>query len=52
MGDWKNISKYYIPSKTPTQIASHAQKYRHHQNGLKKNKKRKSIHNISLDDTK
>ncbi|KAK8468570.1 hypothetical protein PHAVU_006G059242, partial [Phaseolus vulgaris] len=51
-GDWKNISKYYIPSKTPTQIASHAQKYRHHQNGLKKNKKRKSIHDISFDDTK
>ncbi|KAK8468569.1 hypothetical protein PHAVU_006G059236, partial [Phaseolus vulgaris] len=48
-GDWKSISKCYIPSKTSTQIASHAKKYRHHQNGLKKNKKRKSIHDVTLD---
>ncbi|XP_059627045.1 probable transcription factor At5g61620 [Cornus florida] len=26
-GDWKGISKSYVPSRTPTQIASHAQKY-------------------------
>ncbi|KAM3252095.1 hypothetical protein P3L10_006165 [Capsicum annuum] len=26
-GDWKSISRYYFVSKTPTQVASHAQKY-------------------------
>lgn len=26
-GDWKSISRYYVVSKTPTQVASHAQKY-------------------------
>lgn len=26
-GQWKQISKYYVPSRTPTQVASHAQKH-------------------------
>ncbi len=26
-GSWKQISKYYTPSRTPTQVASHAQKH-------------------------
>ncbi|XP_055804888.1 transcription factor DIVARICATA-like [Solanum dulcamara] len=26
-GDWKSISRYYVVSKTATQVASHAQKY-------------------------
>ncbi|XP_049357301.1 transcription factor MYBS1-like [Solanum verrucosum] len=26
-GDWKSISRHYVISKTPTQVASHAQKY-------------------------
>ncbi|PHT72555.1 hypothetical protein T459_23340 [Capsicum annuum] len=26
-GDWRNISKKMVISRTPTQVASHAQKY-------------------------
>ncbi|KAK3129487.1 hypothetical protein QOZ80_6BG0480520 [Eleusine coracana subsp. coracana] len=26
-GEWKAISTYYVPSRTPAQLASHAQKY-------------------------
>ncbi|XP_021720996.1 transcription factor DIVARICATA-like [Chenopodium quinoa] len=26
-GDWRNISRNFVISKTPTQVASHAQKY-------------------------
>ncbi|XP_047327475.1 transcription factor DIVARICATA-like [Impatiens glandulifera] len=33
-GDWRNISRNYVISKTPTQVASHAQKYFIRQNSL------------------
>ncbi|KAL8503109.1 hypothetical protein ACS0TY_022015 [Phlomoides rotata] len=26
-GDWRGISRNYVPTRTPTQVASHAQKY-------------------------
>ncbi|KAL8097299.1 hypothetical protein AgCh_030436 [Apium graveolens] len=26
-GDWRNIAKYFVPSRTPSQVASHAQKF-------------------------
>lgn len=26
-GQWKQISRYYVPTRTPTQVASHAQKH-------------------------
>ncbi|URE34469.1 MYB family transcription factor [Musa troglodytarum] len=49
-GDWKNISRWAVKTRTPTQVASHAQKFfiRQNQNSGGKNRdtKRKSIHDI------
>ncbi|WVY94045.1 hypothetical protein V8G54_033133, partial [Vigna mungo] len=47
--DWKGISELYVVSKTPSQVASHAQKYKIHQKASTKNKKRKSIHKVSIE---
>ena len=50
-GDWKNISRWAVKTRTPTQVASHAQKFfiRQNQNNGGKNRdtKRKSIHDIT-----
>ncbi|ONK71309.1 uncharacterized protein A4U43_C04F7140 [Asparagus officinalis] len=47
-GDWKTISRLYIPSKTPAQISSHAQKYFKRQKVVESgNARRKSIHDIT-----
>jgi len=48
-GDWKGISRRFLSSKSSTQIASHAQKYQLHQKGQKKNMKRKSIYEVTLE---
>ncbi|KAF8106607.1 hypothetical protein N665_0137s0058 [Sinapis alba] len=49
-GDWKNISRKSVKTRTPTQVASHAQKYYLRQEAEKKAKKRSSIHDITLID--
>ncbi|KAF5177638.1 transcription factor DIVARICATA-like [Thalictrum thalictroides] len=49
-GDWRSISRNAVVSRTPTQVASHAQKYFNRINSDKKEKKRSSIHDITVDE--
>ncbi|KAJ1436255.1 SANT/Myb domain [Sesbania bispinosa] len=50
-GDWRSISRNVVVSRTPTQVASHAQKYFLRQNSVKKERKRSSIHDITTVDS-
>lgn len=48
-GDWRGISRNFVRTRTPTQVASHAQKYflrRHHQN---RRRRRSSLFDITTD---
>ncbi|XP_041005934.1 transcription factor MYBS3 [Juglans microcarpa x Juglans regia] len=42
-GDWRGISRNYVTTRTPTQVASHAQKYFLRQASLDKKKRRSSL---------
>lgn len=46
-GDWRNISRNFVVTRTPTQVASHAQKYFIRQLSGGKDKRRSSIHDIT-----
>jgi len=48
-GDWRGISRHFVQSRTPTQVASHAQKYFIRQNNLNKRKRRSSLFDIVSD---
>nr|CAB3454184.1 unnamed protein product [Digitaria exilis] len=49
-GEWKFISMYFVPSRTPAQLASHAQKYfnRINKNEMDDTRQRHSINDIRL----
>ncbi|CAA2970634.1 transcription factor DIVARICATA-like [Olea europaea subsp. europaea] len=49
-GDWRSISRNVVVTRTPTQVASHAQKYYLRQTAVKKERKRSSIHDITTAD--
>ncbi|XP_010547700.1 PREDICTED: transcription factor DIVARICATA-like isoform X2 [Tarenaya hassleriana] len=46
-GDWRSISRNFVVTRTPTQVASHAQKYFIRLNSLNKDRRRSSIHDIT-----
>ncbi|KAK4769654.1 hypothetical protein SAY86_027804 [Trapa natans] len=46
-GDWRTISRNVVVTRTPTQVASHAQKYFLRQTSGRKERKRTSIHDIT-----
>ncbi|KAH9289450.1 hypothetical protein KI387_033567 [Taxus chinensis] len=46
-GDWRSISRNYVITRTPTQVASHAQKYFIRMNSMNKERRRSSIHDIT-----
>ncbi|KAL9274600.1 Transcription factor DIVARICATA-like protein [Drosera capensis] len=46
-GDWRNISRNFVVTRTPTQVASHAQKYFLRQLSGGKDRRRASIHDIT-----
>lgn len=49
-GDWRSISRYSVVTRTPTQVASHAQKYKIRQDSMKEKKERRrsSIHDVTF----
>ncbi|KAK4371268.1 hypothetical protein RND71_010743 [Anisodus tanguticus] len=46
-GDWRSISRNFVLTRTPTQVASHAQKYFIRLNSTNKDRRRTSIHDIT-----
>ncbi|XP_073313277.1 transcription factor MYBS3-like [Primulina huaijiensis] len=49
-GDWRGIARSYVISRTPTQVASHAQKYFIRHNNMSRRKRRSSLFDIVADE--
>ncbi|KAL0011719.1 hypothetical protein SO802_006827 [Lithocarpus litseifolius] len=49
-GDWRGIARNYVISRTPTQVASHAQKYFIRQTNVSRRKRRSSLFDIIADE--
>lgn len=48
-GDWRGIARNFVVSRTPTQVASHAQKYFIRQNNATRRKRRSSLFDMVPD---
>ncbi|XP_020235400.1 transcription factor MYB1R1 [Cajanus cajan] len=46
-GDWRGISRNYVKTRTPTQVASHAQKYFLRRTNLNRRRRRSSLFDIT-----
>lgn len=49
-GDWRGISRNFVVSRTPTQVASHAQKYFIRQSNMTRRKRRSSLFDMVPDE--
>lgn len=49
-GDWRGIARNFVMSRTPTQVASHAQKYFIRQSNVTRRKRRSSLFDMVPDD--
>ncbi|CAJ1975217.1 unnamed protein product [Sphenostylis stenocarpa] len=48
-GDWRGISRNYVKTRTPTQVASHAQKYFLRRANLNRRRRRSSLFDITTE---
>ncbi|XP_058085289.1 transcription factor MYBS3 [Magnolia sinica] len=50
-GDWRGISRNFVVSRTPTQVASHAQKYFIRQTNVTRRRRRSSLFDLIADES-